>query len=42
MMTVPVWLRRGATRYWDRTEGHPPHPETHYPKSSVPLIRRQK
>jgi len=42
LMTVPVWLRRGATRYWDRTEGHPPHPETHYPTSNVPLIRRRK
>ena len=42
IMTLPLWLRRGATRYWDRTDGHPPHPETHYPTSNVPLIRRQR
>ena len=42
VMTIPLWLRRGATRYWDRTEGHPPHPETHYPTSNVPIIRRNR
>ena len=42
IMTVPLWLRRGASRYWDRTDGHPPHPETNYPTSNVPIIRRQR
>jgi len=42
VMTIPLWLRRGAVSYWDRTDGHPPHPETHYPTSNVPLIRRRK
>ena len=42
VMTIPLWLRRGAARYWDRTDGHPPHPETNYPTSNVPLIRRQR
>lgn len=27
LLTVPLWLKRGGTGYWDRTEGHPPHPE---------------
>ena len=42
VMTIPVWLRRGATRYWDRTHGHPPHPETHYPSSNIPIIPRRR
>ncbi|MGJ8612536.1 MAG: rhomboid family intramembrane serine protease [Octadecabacter sp.] len=42
VMTLPVWLRRGSTAYWNRTHGHPPHPETHFPTSNVPLIRRRK
>lgn len=42
IMVVPLWLRRGATRYWDRTDGHPPHPETHYPNSNIPIIPRRR
>ncbi|AGI68925.1 putative rhomboid protease [Octadecabacter antarcticus 307] len=42
VMTVPIWLRRGAMRYWDRTRGHPPHPETHYPRSNIPIIKRRR
>lgn len=42
LMTIPVWLRRGATSYWDRTHGHPPHPETHYPQSNIPIVPRRK
>ncbi len=30
VLTVPLWLKRGATRFWNRTDGHPPHPETRY------------
>ncbi|MFN3281711.1 MAG: rhomboid family intramembrane serine protease [Tabrizicola sp.] len=43
-LTLPVWLRRGAQGYWQRTEGHPPHPETQFPgaRSNVPLIRRRR
>lgn len=40
-LTVPLWLRRGATRFWARTDGHPPHPEAVYRRSNVPLIRRR-
>lgn len=42
VMTIPLWLRRGAVEFWTRTDGHPPHPETHYPRSSVPIVRRPK
>ena len=43
LLTLPVWLRRGAKGYWQATEGHPPHPETQFPaaRSNVPLIRRR-
>ena len=41
-LTVPLWLRLGATRFWSRTDGHPPHPETSYRnvRSSIPRVRR--
>ncbi len=41
-LTWPLWLRRGARGFWQRTAGHPPHPETRYNRSNVPLIRRRK
>ncbi len=42
VLTLPLWLLRGGTRYWRYTEGHPPHPETRYRqvRSSVPNVRR--
>ncbi|MEM9970378.1 MAG: rhomboid family intramembrane serine protease [Pseudomonadota bacterium] len=42
LMTIPSWQRRGATAFWDRTEGHPPHPDAEYrwARSSVPRVRR--
>ena len=38
----PYWVRRGATAYWARTEGHPPHPEARYrfQRSGIPRVRR--
>ena len=39
-LTIPLWLRRGAGAYWQRTDGHPPHPEARYRRSAVPLVRR--
>lgn len=44
VLTLPAWLRRGGRGYWQRTEGHPPHPETHFEasRSNVPLIRRKR
>ena len=44
ILTLPLWLRRGAQTYWDRNEGHAPHPETHYKlnDSRIPSVRRRK
>lgn len=41
-LTLPIWLRRGGPAYWNRTEGHPPHPEASYriARSSIPKVRR--
>ena len=44
LLTLPIFIARGGSRYWDRTEGHPPHPEATYEfaRSNVPTIRRRK
>ena len=43
MLTLPLWLRRGGTAYWTRTEGHPPHPAARYrfQRTGVPPVRRK-
>ncbi len=43
LFTVPAWLRRGAGAYWQKTGGHPPHPNAEYKlsRSSVPRVPRQ-
>ncbi|MCL3881129.1 rhomboid family intramembrane serine protease [Marivita sp. GX14005] len=43
-LTLPIWLRRGGPRFWDRTDGHPPHPGARYrlSRSDVPIVRRRK
>ncbi|MEL6799001.1 MAG: rhomboid family intramembrane serine protease [Pseudomonadota bacterium] len=43
LLTIPIWLKRGGTAFWRRTEGHPPHPEARYRmvRTSVPTTRRR-
>jgi membrane associated rhomboid family serine protease len=41
-LILPLWLRRGAAGFWQRTEGHPPHPEATYGRSSIPIVRRRR
>ncbi len=44
VMTIPLWLRRGGTAFWQASNGHPPHPEARYPPplpSSIPKVRRK-
>ena len=40
---IPVWLKRGATKFWTRTDGHPPHPPATYPAiaSRIPRVKRK-
>lgn len=44
LMTLPLWMRRGAATYWDRTHGHPPHPEAEYrlQRTKIPTVRRRR
>jgi len=44
VLTAPLWLRRGGTAFWNRTDGHPPHPETQFEgsRSNVPIIPRRR
>jgi membrane associated rhomboid family serine protease len=44
VLTLPVWLRRGAEGYWQATHGHPPHPPTEFEaaRSNIPLIPRRR
>lgn len=43
VLTLPMWLKRGAAGYWDATDGHPPHPDAQYrfQKSSIPVVKRR-
>jgi membrane associated rhomboid family serine protease len=43
VLTLPLWLRRGGTAFWTRTEGHPPHPAARYrlEPTRVPPVRRK-
>ncbi|WP_372841567.1 rhomboid family intramembrane serine protease [Phaeovulum sp.] len=40
-LTLPVWARRGATRFWARSGGHPDHPASTYP-SRIPTVPRRR
>lgn len=44
ILTLPVWLRRGAVAFWRQTDGHPPHPEAEYRlrQTSIPRVTRRK
>ena len=43
LFTLPVFMARGGRRFWDITEGHPPHPEAEYRigKTSIPHVIRK-
>ncbi|WP_135501420.1 rhomboid family intramembrane serine protease [Roseovarius aestuariivivens] len=43
VLTLPLFLARGGPRFWSRTEGHPPHPETkyRYARSHIPKVTRK-
>lgn len=43
-LALPLWLRRGGPAYWQRTHGHPPHPEAQYRtvRSMIPQAGRRR
>ena len=44
LLAMPLWLARGGPAFWDRNQGHPPHPETRYAlsRTSIPKVRRRR
>ena len=44
VLVLPLWLRRGGPKYWERTSGSPPNPKTEYTYSvtRVPRLPRKK
>ena len=44
ILAFPLWQRLGGIRFWDRTDGHPPHPEATYPlaRTSIPKAGRRR
>ncbi|WP_299298634.1 rhomboid family intramembrane serine protease [uncultured Tateyamaria sp.] len=40
VLTLPLWLARGGPQFWNRTQGHPPHPEATYSRSRIPKVHR--
>lgn len=43
LCALPLWLRRGGTGFWRKTQGLPPHPEIEYiyAPSRIPKVRRK-
>lgn len=43
LLTLPLFLRRGGTRFWSRHHGHPPHPDAQYEisRTRIPRVRRK-
>ncbi|NBR90128.1 MAG: rhomboid family intramembrane serine protease [Rhodobacteraceae bacterium] len=39
VLTVPKFRALGGTGFWNRTKGHPPHPEAHYPDAVAGVPR---
>ena len=42
LLTLPLFLRLGGPRYWQRNDGQPPHPEAVYARSNIPRVRRKR
>ena len=43
ILTIPVFIREGGTKFWNRTDGKPPHPEAEYElsPSRIPRVKRK-
>lgn len=42
VLTLPLFLRLGGSRFWQETHGLPPNPEARYRPSSIPRVRRRR
>ncbi len=41
VLALPLFLRRGGTGFWARTDGHPPHPAAVYSDTRIPRVTRR-
>lgn len=43
VLTIPLWIRLGGAAFWNRTHGHPPHPDAQYQiaRSRIPVVKRR-
>lgn len=44
LLILPLWLRRGGPRFWNRTDGHPPNPAAvnRWSGTRVPQVARRR
>lgn len=44
LLSLPYFLKQGGPAFWDRTEGHPPHPEQKIPERirNIPVVQRRR
>lgn len=44
LYVIPTWRRRGGKQYWQRTGGHPPHPDAEYKlaRTRIPKVRKRR
>lgn len=44
VLILPSWLKRGGPDFWQKSAGHPPHPEAKYAlsRSHIPSVRRKR
>jgi membrane associated rhomboid family serine protease len=42
VLSLPLWLRRGARAWWQANQGRPPHPDATYNPANIPIVRRRK
>lgn len=43
VLILPVWLARGGTAFWHKTDFHPPHDETFTTHTTtIPIVRRRR
>lgn len=40
LLAIPVFRRRGGTRFWTLTDGQPPHLPVSYQPTRIPTVRR--
>ena len=43
ILIIPLWLKLGGREFWNRTHGHPPHPQARYKivESRIPKVTRR-